>query len=339
MKKLLLALLLLIPALLPAQQFTHRYFHYDQIYTDPDNNFKIMASTIDGADNKAIFIGGGGFEDRTRGAWYAAYGNESSGTGSFTLFGGNVLGGDLIMYTGNNARRLTIPYLADADDVDLVLGSASTTAPIFTIRGQTADGDDDGVLVICSTGACGTARGPYLKLEGNEAASGGDVTLECGSSANSALTLSAPTGSSGILYYLGGNLRWTYELDGDLAQDATNGGNIVFQKDKTGVIDSTEGTAATGSVLADATLIAANVTFVTDADATKGVKLPVAPIGGQRFVIYNTANAVLKVWPGEATDNINANADGVNVAVAAYATLYCHASSADVVWCGELDNP
>lgn len=112
-----------------------------------------------------------------------------------------------------------------------------------------------------------------------------------------------------------------------------------YEKLSTGVIDSTSAPAAAGDALANAAALTANVTFVTDADATKGVKFPTAPVGGVRFVIYNTANAVLKVWPGEATDNINANADGANVAIAAYGSLYCHASSADQWWCGEMANP
>lgn len=177
-----------------------------------------------------------------------------------------------------------------------------------------------------------TSSGATVKLSGNDLGGtglGGNAVISAGNTA---------TGT--IKFRTGAGLEvWDIQPDGDLAQNATNGGNIVFGKDLTGIIDSTDAPAAAGDALANATALTANVTFVTDADATKGVKFPAAPVGGTRYVIYNTANAVLKVWPGEAGDNINANADGANVAVAAYGTLYCHASSADQLWCGELANP
>jgi len=221
---------------------------------------------------------------------------------------------------------MTLPDPADVDNVDLVLGKASTTVPVFTIRGQTADGDDDGELHLTGAGATGNTRGGSITLYGNERAPvGGHIYYRTGGSNNEHVFQSSNVN------------RW--QIGSDITNDSADGGNLVFTKDLTGIVDSTDSPAAAGSALADATVLTANVTFVTAADATKGVKFPAAPVGGVRFVIYNTANAVLKVWPGEATDNINANADGANVAVAAYGSLYCHASSADQWWCGEMANP
>lgn len=64
--------------------------------------------------------------------------------------------------------------------------------------------------------------------------------------------------------------------------------------------------AAAGSVQGDAALVAAGFTLVTGADATKGVKLPLAS-PGLRVEIKNSdaANAILKIWPN-TSDAINA---------------------------------
>jgi hypothetical protein len=63
--------------------------------------------------------------------------------------------------------------------------------------------------------------------------------------------------------------------------------------------------AAAGSTRADATALTASFSWVTGADAAKGVVLP-APTAGRVVVIKNddTANAVLKVYaPGSAKIN------------------------------------
>ena len=63
--------------------------------------------------------------------------------------------------------------------------------------------------------------------------------------------------------------------------------------------------AAAGSTRANATALTASFSWVTGADATKGVVLP-APTAGRLVVLKNddTANAVLKVYaPGSAKIN------------------------------------
>lgn len=133
-------------------------------------------------------------------------------------------------------------------------------------------------------------------------------------------------------------IRWTIKSTGDWLQGAA-GGNIVFTRDSYGLVDSPSAPAAAGSTITDATVLTAVVTFITAADGTKGVKFGTTPIEGQRYVLYNTANAILKVYPGEAGDQINAAGAGVAINLAAYAALYCHASSASQLWCGEMANP
>ncbi len=63
--------------------------------------------------------------------------------------------------------------------------------------------------------------------------------------------------------------------------------------------------AAAGSTRADATALTASFSWVTGADATKGVVLP-APTAGRLVVVKNddAANAILKVYaPGSAKIN------------------------------------
>jgi len=63
--------------------------------------------------------------------------------------------------------------------------------------------------------------------------------------------------------------------------------------------------AAAGSTRADATTLTASFSWVTGADATKGVVLP-APTAGRVIAVKNddTANAILKVYaPGSAQIN------------------------------------
>lgn len=69
--------------------------------------------------------------------------------------------------------------------------------------------------------------------------------------------------------------------------------------------------AATGSTQADAAQLSEGFTWVTAANATKGVLLPVA-VPGMEVEVKNddTANAILKIWPatGAAVNAVAANA-------------------------------
>ena len=74
--------------------------------------------------------------------------------------------------------------------------------------------------------------------------------------------------------------------------------------------------AAAGSTRADATALTASFSWVTAANATKGVVLP-APTAGRVIAIKNddTANAVLKVYaPGSAKINGVAGATAFSMA-------------------------
>lgn len=114
---------------------------------------------------------------------------------------------DILFSEGANPN-LTIDADGDADDVNLLLGQNATTAPVFTIRGQTTDGDDDGWLCLTPGGACDAAdqalRGANLKLYG------ADETTETGKAllTSSGVIKLMVTGSTGISMGTNGYVRW-----------------------------------------------------------------------------------------------------------------------------------
>lgn len=73
--------------------------------------------------------------------------------------------------------------------------------------------------------------------------------------------------------------------------------------------------AATGSTQTDAAQIVSSFTLVTGADATKGVKLPIAT-AGRTITIKNSSASALKVWPTTG-DGINAIAVNSAMTIAA----------------------
>lgn len=84
--------------------------------------------------------------------------------------------------------------------------------------------------------------------------------------------------------------------------------------------------AATGTVVGDAAVVVYQHTRVSAADGAKGVILP-AKSAGANYIITNTANAILKVYPptGGAIDGGSANA---SINVAAYSTkVFLYATS------------
>lgn len=109
---------------------------------------------------------------------------------------------------GNNV--ITVPDQADADDVEIYLGKASTTAPTFTIRGLTADADDDGELCITPGGACGNYnRGGYLMIRGPERGTASTVL-------QSAVGGSVYISSRANVYFSAtGVTKWTIPNDAD----------------------------------------------------------------------------------------------------------------------------
>lgn len=115
---------------------------------------------------------------------------------------------------------------------DFVFGSPTDANTIFTIRGDRADGSDDGTLNLCGGGAASAGRGGYIVLAGDQTlVKGGGVEL-----------YASTTGLSGSIK-LGFNngaerVAWTVEMTGDLMSDLLFGGSVIFQKAGTGIAHS-----------------------------------------------------------------------------------------------------
>lgn len=316
----------------------------------------IISQTVDGADDAVLSVCGGGAASNLRGARIDLYGNEQVGNpGRIDLVPGSAASGEIYCwYNGNytwvigtdiasspvwggnvvfntsgtgiegNGGALWKPEGSLSDNA-LVFSDVGTASAVGKIRASTADAADDALLHLCGGGEAAYDRGARIDLGGNE-----HVTYP------GRINLYAGTGGWVDVYYTD-VLTWSFT--DNLTGNATNGGNVIFQNPGKGVVDATESLAATGSVLADAAQITYRVTFVTASDGVKGVKLPATPDVGASYRIYNTANAILLVYPGAAGDQINAAGAGVAVSIAAYASLEVTALSASQWWGGESANP
>ena len=124
----------------------------------------------------------------------------------------------------------------------------------------------------------------------------------------------------------------TLEVEGDISGSGTGSFGRVEIADK--LIISTQTIAAAGSNQATSTLIDANggsTVFVTGADNTKGVRLPVVANStiGQTYTIFNTVdNKTLEVYPGSG-DKILPVADDTGITIAASGVLVVTHYSAD----------
>lgn len=328
---------------------------------------KIRASTADTADDALLHLCGGGESAYARGARIDLGGNEhATYPGMINLYPGvggyvdiyntdvlvwsitsnihqNVTNGGQIVFTKASTgiassgiaielnprmdanRWFSFDAASDTAHTFTFGDGGTTAAQTLTIAASTPDTGDDSAIYLSGGGAAADTRGSWISVHGNEhATKGGYIEL-------------SPGEAGRIDLYSLSALCWT--ITDNITGNATNGGDLVFQRAGKGVVDATQSLAATGSVLADAAQITYRVTFVTAADAVKGVKLPATPSVGASYRIYNTANAVLLVYPGAAGDQINAAGAGVAVSIAAYASLEVTALSTSQWWGGESANP
>lgn len=124
----------------------------------------IYNGTTDGADFGVLYLAGGGNANSSgRGAYLTFYGNEHPSFPGRFMFSAGVTATTSSIIGGGGA------------------------APVLNIFNGTADGTDDGALLLAGGGAVGNnGRGAYLTLYGNENASvPGGVSLVAGTSAGS----------------------------------------------------------------------------------------------------------------------------------------------------------
>lgn len=128
--------------------------------------------------------------------------------------------------TTNTVKVLYMSDSTGADKWSLVPGTNT-----LNLAAGTSDAGDDQYLGLASGGSPAATRGAFVGLYGNEGGAGGYATLSTGDKAGSVLQLTAAATDGTIdMRVSGTTLRWQLQADGDLAQDATNGGNIVMAK-------------------------------------------------------------------------------------------------------------
>lgn len=110
--------------------------------------------------------------------------------------------------------------------------------------------------------------------------------------------------------------RVNIDSSGNLNQDATNGGNLVWTKASSAVAQAFgSAISAAGTVITDATDLTAVFNNVTTVAASTGVQLWDAPQGAM-IIIRNAGANALNVFPHSGTGTINGGAGGAAVSVA-----------------------
>lgn len=106
--------------------------------------------------------------------------------------------------------------LASSSTFETLTGVATANSILM----NTADAADTASLLIGVASNAAAGRGGHIQIYGNENAEAGGIYIKTGNAAAGILGL-----------YTGGSLRWQIaNTGGDLSQNATNGGRIVFNR-------------------------------------------------------------------------------------------------------------
>jgi len=234
---------------------------------------KITAGTSDGADNTYVKLAGGGDVGSSRGATIELYGNEapSSNNGKVLIQGGQDANGTIQLQTNNasaginlttggNSANITLEgnsggakWLYVANDGELEF-TGTTTGFIGT---TTSDGADNASLYLSAGGGgAGTnaslpTRTGSLTLRGNENAFGGQVFLQGGAVASGKIRLQTNHATPTIDIEANTLVTWSFNSTGQLVQNATNGDNIIINRNGKGIF---HGNNAMDLIFGDSTL-------------------------------------------------------------------------------------
>ena len=112
-------------------------------------------------------------------------------------------------------------------------------------------------------------------------------------------------------------VRAEFQSDGNLAQDATNGANLLWTKLGTYPAFSVAlNLTATGTVIGDAYDLAALTNHFSTTASGTGAQLPDAPVGTRIEIINAGANALL-LYPHDGSGTHNGGSGGTAVSIAA----------------------
>jgi hypothetical protein len=192
--------------------------------------------------------------------------------------------------------------------------------------------------------------------------SGGTTVNSSAVGANLLLYGASSGGSSGTAYLFGGNqttgnillqitnasaetrflnsssgTMWSINNSGNLVQDATNGGDIVFARANTGVRNTVvTGIGAAGSASADATVLTSAFTNITSGTATQGVRLQGFPVG-MVVAVRNQSATTFLVYPPTGGNILGYGTDAA-ASIAVNATIWCFVNTATQLACSEAPN-
>lgn len=216
--------------------------------TTATQDLAIGSATADADDDGSGCLSGGGLTtgacDSTRGAYVRGFGNERSAVGGrLDLFTGAAASGQVLMLLrGDSQRLLTFDGSADAALAHYFGDGGTTAVQQYTVRGSTADADDDSTLLLTGAGAIAAdgSRGGYISLAGEEVAGGGDITYVAGASDTHIFNVGAATaltvgtnvvGTGEITSSSTGSLGWSYVTGANTACTTTCTSAAVFGVD------------------------------------------------------------------------------------------------------------
>lgn len=195
------------------------------------------------ANSKYLILAGGTSASSANGASVYVGGLTSALPGQILMQGGQVATGNIISRLTDNSAQIQLQNSSAANmwtiDNAGVLAQNGTNGSDIVInktasllRAGTTDGADNIAILLNGGGGAGTVRGSQITLWGNEGAGAGVLGLTAGAAGAAYITLDAPDAAGYIRVRTGASLleRWRFNASGQLVQDATNGGNIQFNK-------------------------------------------------------------------------------------------------------------
>lgn len=133
---------------------------------------------------------------------------------------------------------------------------------------------------------------------------------------------------------------WTVENDGDLANDSTAGGNVVFNKAGSGVVNAVYAPVFASTPVAGTNQILPGFNVVPATTTANHIALlPATPVPGASFRIWNASASSVKIMAGgTATINSASSTDDLFV-LAAKVSSDCLATSTSNYACTLNVNP
>src|SRR5690606_37645710 len=127
--------------------------------------------------------------------------------------------------------------------------------------------------------------------------------------------------------------RFRIESDGDLSQNATNGGDLVFNRGGKYVQMAAYVPTMAATPAINTNMIAPGLSIIPTAAANTAAYLgPSTPVPGQQVHIYNKSGQTVRI-EGAGTATLNGGSAGTYIAIASAARLDCETISTGIQTC------